>query len=172
MNRDFTVRILSDDLPEIDEVNYTNVPLYHYTSVPLYHYTLTPMLHYAIIPMFHYTIIPMFLIPLHQCSLYHTPMFHYTNVYHYTNVPFYHYTNVPCTIIHYTMLPVIVSQVFYVTLFGATGGARVGNESVAKITILANDKPYGSTVSMDSMEILTAENDNSDTSVNVSVSRR
>lgn len=60
---------------------------------------------------------------------------------------------------------------FYVTLFGATGGARVGSEGVAQITIPANDKPYGTLVSMDASEILTME-ENSNTFINVSLSRR
>ena len=43
------------------------------------------------------------------------------------------------------------------TLTSATGGARVGDEGRAEIRILANDKPYGTIVSMNETEVLTTE---------------
>lgn len=43
------------------------------------------------------------------------------------------------------------------TLTSATGGARVGDEGRAEIRIPANDKPYGTVVSMNETEVLTTE---------------
>lgn len=48
-------------------------------------------------------------------------------------------------------------QVFYVILTSATGGARVGDEGRAEIRIPANDKPYGTVVSMNETEVSTTE---------------
>lgn len=58
------------------------------------------------------------------------------------------------------------------TLFGVTGGGRVGDEDMAEIRVLANDKPYGSSVSMDNTHILTKENEQNSTIVAVPFSRR
>ena len=43
------------------------------------------------------------------------------------------------------------------TLTSATGGARIGDEGRAEIRIPANDKPYGTIVSMNETEVLTTE---------------
>jgi G-protein coupled receptor 98 len=65
-----------------------------------------------------------------------------------------------------------VTEVFYVNLFGATGGSRVGDAGRAEIRILANDKPYGSSVSLADRNIVTTEPDDSDASqVNVTLTR-
>uniref|UniRef100_A0A1X7VF86 Staphylococcus aureus surface protein A n=3 Tax=Amphimedon queenslandica TaxID=400682 RepID=A0A1X7VF86_AMPQE len=64
-----------------------------------------------------------------------------------------------------------ITEVFYVNLFGVTGGGRVGAFGVAEIRILANDKPYGSAVYLRDSEILTMENDENATTINIPVYR-
>ena len=74
---------------------------------------------------------------------------------------------------HLTSIFSILSlQVFYVNLFGVTGGGRVGDYGVAEIRILANDKPYGSAVFLRDSEILTMEDNNDNiTTINIPVYR-
>lgn len=58
------------------------------------------------------------------------------------------------------------------TLFGVTGGGRVGDEGRAEITILANDKPYGTNVSLDESVIQTVEDEENSTDLVVPLTRK
>ena len=62
------------------------------------------------------------------------------------------------------------TQEFQVTLLRASGGARIGDDSVALVSILPNDNPYG-IISMASEEFTTSEEDTS-TVFHVPVVRR
>ena len=64
-----------------------------------------------------------------------------------------------------------VAQILLVNLTTASGGARIGEQSSARVSVLPNDKPYG-IVSMELDEVVVTEEPGSDRVYYVPVTRR
>ena len=66
--------------------------------------------------------------------------------------------SIVCNIHVYAKL-FFVFQIYIVSLLAVTGGARIGENSLATVMILANDNPYGF-VALEVPTLITTEEDN------------